>query len=164
MFALAREFVLRAVNANPAGIAPSPAEEERLAAAGVTDPLARRYAVWRRAVLWVSVVPTAFAAVFGLNYISTVPPTTTLTANIFGRYSVGTLSGWIFFSHQVGSALGAAAGGWIFDFTGSYSWAFISAAIMAFVASGLSLVIKEENVSKTPTPSPAAAGVPVPAA
>jgi predicted MFS family arabinose efflux permease len=105
-----------------------------------------------------------FAAVFGLNYISTVPPTTTLTANIFGRYSVGVLSGWIFFAHQVGSALGAAAGGWIFDFTGSYQWAFVSAALMAFLASGLSLAIKEEPVSQAPTPSPAPSGVPLPAA
>ena len=47
-----------------------------------------------------------WAALFGLNYISTVPPTTTLTANIYGRYSVGELSGWIFFSHQVGPRSG----------------------------------------------------------
>ena len=136
---------------------------------GRKGPLAFYYGVRGLSLLfllYVWNVPSLhiFAAVFGLNYISTVPPTTTLTANIFGRYSVGTLSGWIFFSHQVGSALGAAAGGWIFDFTGSYSWAFISAAIMAFIASGLSLIIKEENVSKTPTPSPAPTGVPVPAA
>jgi hypothetical protein len=38
-----------------------------------------------------------WAALFGLNYISTVPPTTTLTANIYGRFSVGELSGWIYF-------------------------------------------------------------------
>ena len=90
-------------------------------------------------LLYVWNVPSLhiFAAVFGLNYISTVPPTTTLTANIFGRYSVGVLSGWIFFAHQVGCALGAAAGGWIFDFTGSYSWAFVSSAVLAFIASGL---------------------------
>jgi predicted MFS family arabinose efflux permease len=105
-----------------------------------------------------------FAAVFGLNYISTVPPTTTLTATIFGRLSVGTLSGWIFFSHQVGSALGAAVGGWIFDLTGSYSWAFISSAVLAFIASGVVLTIREEPVARTPTATPAPSGVPVPAA
>ncbi len=135
---------------------------------GRKGPLAFYYGVRGLSLLfllYVWNVPSLhiFAAVFGLNYISTVPPTTTLTANIFGRYSVGTLSGWIFFSHQVGSALGAAAGGWIFDLTGSYSWAFISSAVLAFVASGLSLAIKEESISKTPTPSPAASGVPVPA-
>jgi MFS family permease len=101
-----------------------------------------------------------FAAIFGLNYISTVPPTTTLTANIFGRYSVGSLSGWIFFAHQVGAALGAAAGGWIFQSTGSYSWAFISAALMAFLAVPLALAIKEAPVSRTPRTTPAPAGLP----
>lgn len=102
-----------------------------------------------------------FAAIFGLNYISTVPPTTTLTANIFGRLSVGTLSGWIFFSHQVGSAIGAWAGGAIFDATGSYSWAFLSAAVLAFIASGLSLLIKEVPISAQPRRRPTPAGAPV---
>jgi predicted MFS family arabinose efflux permease len=97
-----------------------------------------------------------FAAIFGLNYISTVPPTTTLTANIFGRYSVGTLSGWIFFSHQVGAALGAALAGWIFEWTGSYSSAFVSAAIMAFLAAGMVMLIREEPVRSRPLmPAPA---------
>ena len=104
-----------------------------------------------------------FAALFGLNFISTVPPTTALTASIFGRMSVGTLSGWILFSHQAGAALGAALGGWMFDLTGSYSWAFVSGAILAFLASGLALAIKEQPVSRTPTPQPAPSGVPIPA-
>jgi len=71
-------------------------------------------------LLYVWDVPSLhlWAALFGLNYISTVPPTTTLTANIYGRFSVGELSGWIFFAHQVGSALGAAGAGWIFEWTG----------------------------------------------
>jgi MFS family permease len=91
-----------------------------------------------------------WAAIFGLNYISTVPPTTTLTANIYGRFSVGELSGWIFFAHQVGAALGAALAGWIFEWTGSYSSAFVSAAIMAFVATGLAMMIREEPVRARP--------------
>ena len=107
-------------------------------------------------LLYVWSVPSlhVFAAIFGLNYISTVPPTTTLIANIFGRLSVGTLAGWIFFSHQVGSAIGAWAGGAIFDATGSYAWAFLSAAVLALIASGLSLLIKEEPLSADPTPRP----------
>ena len=105
-------------------------------------------------LLYVWNVPSlhVFAAIFGLNYISTVPPTTTLIANIFGRLSVGTLAGWIFFSHQVGSAIGAWAGGAIFDATGSYAWAFLSAAVLALIASGLSLLIKEVPISAKPTP------------
>jgi MFS family permease len=103
-------------------------------------------------LLYVWNVPSLhlWAALFGLNYISTVPPTTTLTANIYGRYSVGELSGWIFFSHQVGAALGAALAGWIFEWTGSYSPAFVSAALMGFLASALALMIREEPISARP--------------
>jgi len=73
-------------------------------------------------------------------------PTFTLTANIYGRYSVGELSGWIFFAHQVGAALGAALAGWIYELTGSYGPAFVSAAVMGFVAAGLALMIREEPI------------------
>jgi len=131
---------------------------------GRKGPLAFYYGVRGLSLLfllYVWNVPSLhiFAAIFGLNYISTVPPTTTLTANIFGRYSVGTLSGWIFFSHQVGAALGAAIGGWIFQATGSYTWAFVSAAMMAFLAVPLALAIKEEPVTGAPRATPARTGL-----
>jgi MFS family permease len=132
---------------------------------GRKGPLAFYYGVRGLSLLfllYVWNVPSLhiFAAIFGLNYISTVPPTTTLTANIFGRYSVGSLSGWIFFAHQVGAALGAAVGGWVFQSTGSYSWAFISAALLAFLAVPMALAIKEAPVTRTPQPTPAPAGLP----
>ena len=135
---------------------------------GRKGPLAFYYGVRGLSLvflLYVWNVPSLhiFAAIFGLNYISTVPPTTTLTANIFGRLSVGAISGWIFFSHQVGSAIGAWAGGAIFDATGSYSWAFLSAAVLAFIASGLSLLIKEVPLSARPSQRSAPRGAPVPA-
>jgi predicted MFS family arabinose efflux permease len=98
-----------------------------------------------------------WAAIFGLNWVSTVPPTTTLTAAIFGRYSVGELSGWIYFAHQVGAALSAATAGWIFEAYGSYTPAFVSAAVMALLAAGLTMLIREEPVISRPlTPAPAA--------
>ena len=98
-----------------------------------------------------------WAAIFGLNYFSTVPPTTTLTANIFGRYSVGELSGWIFFAHQVGAALGAAIAGWAFEWSGTYTSAFVSAAVVAFLGSALTLLIREEPISSRPIAASAAA-------
>lgn len=126
---------------------------------GRKGPLAFYYAVRGLSLLfllYVWNVPSLnlFAAIFGLNYISTVPATTAITANIFGRYSIGTLSGWIYFAHQVGAALGAAVGGWMFQATGSYGWAFVSGAVLAFVAAALALAIKEEPLQKTPRPAP----------
>jgi MFS family permease len=110
-------------------------------------------------LLYVWNVPSLhfWAALFGLNYISTVPPTTTLTANIYGRFSVGELSGWIFFAHQVGAAIAAALAGWVYEWTGSYGPAFVSAALMGFVAAGMALMIREDPISsaRPMTPAPA---------
>ena len=128
---------------------------------GRRGPLATYYFVRGAALLfllYVWSVPSLhfWAALFGLNYISTVPPTTTMTANIYGRYSVGELSGWIFFAHQVGSALGAAGAGWIYEWTGTYSPAFVSAALMAFVAAGLTMMIREQPIrARSPQAVPA---------
>jgi hypothetical protein len=66
VFSVAKVFLSRVTTTSPAAIVPTPHEEECLTQAGILDPLSRRYALWRRAVLWVSVVPTAFAALFGL--------------------------------------------------------------------------------------------------
>jgi MFS family permease len=112
-------------------------------------------------LLYVDDMPSLllWAAVFGLNFISTVPPTTTLTANIFGRYSVGELTGWIFFAHQVGAAMGAATAGWLFEWTGSYASTFAFAAFLAIVAAGLTLAIREERVIPQRAPSDAPATV-----
>jgi MFS family permease len=109
-------------------------------------------------LLYVWNVPSLhlWAALFGLNFISTVPPTTTLTANIFGRYSVGELSGWIFFAHQVGAAIAAALAGWIYEWYGNYTPAFVSAGILAFVAAGLTLLIRERSVVRRPVAGAAA--------
>jgi predicted MFS family arabinose efflux permease len=109
-------------------------------------------------LLWVWDVPSlhVWAALFGLNFISTVPPTTTLTARIFGRRSVGELTGWIFFSHQVGGAIGAALTGWMFEWTGSYASAITLGGVLAVVAAGLTLLIREAPVRARPlAPAPA---------
>jgi MFS family permease len=98
-----------------------------------------------------------WAAIFGLNWVSTVPPTTTLTASIFGRYSVGELSGWIFFAHQVGAALSAATAGWIYEISGSYGPAFLSAALLAMLAAALTLLIRDEPIATRPMALPASA-------
>jgi MFS family permease len=76
----------------------------------------------------------AFAVLFGLDYIATVPPTVALTANVFGRENVGTVYGWIFASHQAGAALSAWAGGVIREQAGTYGPAFLFAALMAVLA------------------------------
>lgn len=61
-----------------------------------------------------------FSAAMGLLWLSTVPPTNAVIANIFGVAHFSMLSGFVFFSHQVGSFLGVWLGGLLYDRTGSY--------------------------------------------
>ena len=84
----------------------------------------------------------AFAVLFGIDYIATVPPTIALTADTFGRRSVGVVYGWIFASHMVGAAIAAWGAGIIRDTEGSYTLAFIAAALLAGLASFSALLIR----------------------
>ena len=77
-----------------------------------------------------------FAAAFGLLWLSTVPLTSGLIAQVFGMRYMGTLYGFVFLSHQVGSFLGVWLGGLIYDRTGSYDllwWLSIALGIFATV-------------------------------
>jgi MFS family permease len=76
-----------------------------------------------------------FAAVMGFLWLSTVPLTTALVAIMFGPRYLATLSGVVFFSHQVGSFLGVWLGGRLYDQTGSYDivW-WLGAALGVFAA------------------------------
>ncbi|MCC6533835.1 MAG: MFS transporter [Burkholderiales bacterium] len=71
-----------------------------------------------------------FAAVIGFLWLGTVPLTNALIAQIFGVRYLSTLGGIAFFWHQVGSFVGVALGGYVFDQTGSYQvmWAIAIAA------------------------------------
>ena len=116
---------------------------------GPKVPLALYYLFRGISLFFLPFVTTApglfiFAALFGLNFISTVPATTTLTARIYGRYSVGELSGWIFASHQLGGAIGSIASGWLFDRTGDYTLAFYAAGAWALLATVMVLAIRDE--------------------
>ncbi len=83
-----------------------------------------------------------FAVVYGLDWIATVPPTVNLTAARFGRASLGTIFGWIFCSHMFGAALAAYAGGFFRQQLGDYHMVFISAAVLGFIAAGMSMTIR----------------------
>jgi MFS family permease len=119
---------------------------------GQRGPLAAYYLFRGISLIFLPFIGTipglfAFAALFGLNYISTVPATTSLVAKLYGRYSVGEIFGWVFFSHQVGAAVGSTVGGYLYDRFGDYTVAFHSAAALAFVAVLMVLAIRETRPS-----------------
>ncbi len=101
------------------------------------------------------VMLTFWAVAFGLTYIASVPPTAGLTADLFGKLAVGQLFGWIYLSHQVGAAIGSWIGGVLYDMSGNYVAAFLSAAALAFVAAAMTYAIRESP--RQPVPVPAAA-------
>ena len=95
----------------------------------------------------------AFAVLFGLDYIATVPPTTALVADNFGRRNVGTVYGWIFCSHQVGAALAAWSGGMARDALGDYGMAFLLAGALAMAGALLALRINRIPALAATAPS-----------
>ena len=91
-----------------------------------------------------------FAAAMGLLWLSTVPVTNAVIAQIFGVSHLSMLSGFVFLSHQVGSFLGVWLGGMIYDRTGSYDqvW-FITIALSAF-ATLINLPVREAAIARVP--------------
>ncbi|MGH7772505.1 MAG: MFS transporter [Candidatus Binatia bacterium] len=83
-----------------------------------------------------------FAVIYGLDWFATVPPTIALTADTFGKRSVGSIFGWIFLAHQIGAALVASVTGAIRVWLGDYQFAFLAGGVMALIAAGLVLRIR----------------------
>jgi sugar phosphate permease len=84
----------------------------------------------------------AFAVLYGLNWISTVPPTAALAADRFGRQNVGTVFGWIFCAHQVGAAIAASGAGLLHVWLGDYTLSFLLAGGLALLGAGLAWGIR----------------------
>ena len=91
-------------------------------------------------------VVLAFAAVMGLTFLSTVPPTAGLVAKFFGLGNMATLFGVVMLSHQVGGFLGAWLGGRVFEATGSFDWIWYVDIVLAVGAALLNLPIREAPV------------------
>ncbi len=83
-----------------------------------------------------------FSIVYGLNWLSTVPATSALTADIFGKENIGMVFGWIFFAHQLGAAIAVYGAGFLYGLYGDYQIAFMTAGGFAIIASGLVMNIK----------------------
>jgi len=85
-----------------------------------------------------------FAAVMGVLWLSTIPLTYAIVAQIFGVKYLTMLSGVVFFSHQLGSFCGAYFGGYLYDLTGSYQIVWGIAIALGVFACLINLPIREE--------------------
>lgn len=95
-------------------------------------------------------VMLVFAAVMGLTFLSTVPPTAGLVAKFFGPANMATLFGIVMVSHQIGGFLGAWLGGKAFEANGNYDWMWYADVVLAVAAALLHLPIKEKVVAPRP--------------
>lgn len=90
-----------------------------------------------------------FAAVMGLTYLSTVPPTAGLVMKFFGPANMATLFGVVMLTHQAGAFVGAWLGGRVFQLTGAYDWVWYIDVVLAIGAALIHLPIREARLSAT---------------
>jgi MFS family permease len=94
-----------------------------------------------------------FAIALGLLWLSTVPPTNGIVAQVFGVRYLAMLSGFTFFSHQMGSFLGAWLGGKVYDSTGSYDVVWYLSIALGVLAGLINLPIDEHEIRRAPVPA-----------
>jgi MFS family permease len=87
-----------------------------------------------------------FASVMGLLWLSTVPPTNAVVAQIFGIQHMSMLGGFVFFSHQIGSFMGVWLGGYLYDKTGSYDIVWYIAIALGVFAALVNMPVKEASI------------------
>ena len=85
-----------------------------------------------------------FAALFGVVDYSTVPVTVSLAASHLGVRVLGLAMGLIAAGHNVGGAVGAFLGGYLFDLYAQYDWVWISSIWLAVFASVIVFLIREK--------------------
>ena len=95
-----------------------------------------------------------FSSVMGLLWLSTVPPTNAVVAQIFGIQHLSMLGGFVFFSHQIGSFMGVWLGGFLYDKTGSYDIVWYIAIALGVMAALVNLPVKETSIVRN-KPAPA---------
>ena len=89
-----------------------------------------------------------FAAVMGVTFLSTVPPTVGLVAKMFGTTNMAMLFGIVMLAHQIGGFFGAYLGGSVFQATGSYDWVWYIDIVLAVGAALINLPIREARLAR----------------
>ena len=104
--------------------------------------------------IWAPLSPISvyiFSATMGLLWLSTVPPTNATVAQIFGVAHLSMLGGFVFFSHQIGSFLGAWLGGYLYDRTGTYDVVWYITIALGIFGALINLPVKEAAIIRRTT-------------
>ena len=102
-----------------------------------------------------------FAVVTGFSWWATLPLTSSLTADVYGLRTLGTISGITFAAHQIGAASSVLFAAVIYDITGSYTIPFLIAGSLLFPAAISAFTIKERKYSMRYQAAPAVAAASV---
>ena len=95
-----------------------------------------------------------FSSVMGLLWLSTVPVTNAIVAQVFGVQYLSMLGGFVFLSHQLGSFMGVWLGGKLYDATGSYDVVWWIAVALGVFAAIVNLPVREHAIARR-APAPA---------
>ena len=98
-----------------------------------------------------------FALVAGFSWWATLPLTSSLTADVYGLRTLGTVTGVSFLFHQIGGAGSVWLAGVLYDLTGSYTIPFLIAGSLLFLAALSAFTIKERQYSTRYQTAPAVA-------
>ncbi|MDX3904478.1 MAG: MFS transporter [Pigmentiphaga sp.] len=115
--------------------------------------LALLYAIRSAAILLLLFLPLTpvvlylFAALMGLVWLGTVPLTTGLVGHIYGMRYAATLTGIVFFGHQIGSFVGVWLGGKLYVATGSYDVVWWLSVALGLAAAALCLPVRERALA-----------------
>jgi len=96
-------------------------------------------------------VALGFGILYGYLWLSTIPPTNGIISQVFGTKYLAMLYGIVFFSHQIGSFMGAYLGGYFFDEYGSYDYAWYLSIALSFFATIVHLPIDEKPLPRLST-------------
>ena len=95
-----------------------------------------------------------FSAAMGILWLATVPLTSGIVVQVFGLRYMATLTGLVFFSHQIGSFIGVWLGGYLYDTNGSYDPIWWAGIVLGVLAAVIHIPIDEQpmdRLAKSPT-------------
>ncbi len=99
------------------------------------------------------VTAIAFGACMGLIWLSTVPLTSGIVAQVFGPQHFSFLFGIVFMSHQIGGFCGAWLGGRIYDATGAYDLMWVLSVALALISAALHWPIDDRSLERQTAPA-----------
>ncbi len=90
----------------------------------------------------------ALSIALGVFWLSTIPLTSSMVSVFYGPTWMTMLYGIVFFSHQLGSFLGAWSAGYVYDLTKSYDTMWWISVALGLFAALIHIPIKERPVSR----------------